>query len=152
MYSPTFTNRTAWIEAIQEAGREDFGEGGNKGTIDPVRAYLSNYLQILELPINVEPTETALHRAYKVLSLTCHPDKEGGRQKVRSIAHLTYIPIYNPFPSSGPLSSSTYLQYEKIREAYDLLLLMVRREEEERKYEWIEFDAEVEKVGWQAGQ
>ena len=70
----------AWMEAIQEAGKEDFGEGNATTPMDPVRSSLSTYLQVLDMPTDVEPTEAALHRAYK--SLTCNPDNGGDRKKV----------------------------------------------------------------------
>ena len=44
------------------------------------------------------------------------------------------------------LSLCTHTQYEEIREAYDLSTLMLKQEEEQRKYEWIDFEAEVQKV------
>jgi hypothetical protein len=38
------------------------------------------------------------------------------------------------------------LQFEEIRETYELIIAMFKEEEEERKYEWTTFDADVIKV------
>ena len=77
-FSP-FIFYIAWIEAIQEAGKEDFAATSS----DPVRANLPTYLKTLNLSLDVEPTETSVNKAYKRLSLTHHPDKGGDAKKVR---------------------------------------------------------------------
>jgi hypothetical protein len=57
----------AWIEAIQQAAKEDFG--GDDGTVHPVRKKLPTYLEVLGLPTDKEPEQTAVYKAYKKQAL-----------------------------------------------------------------------------------